>query len=88
MTRKELYSQINKLGLQGEVKKQFGDNYTRCSNDQLASVIEKATKKAAPKASPKKGGLEPNWGSLCKLVEILHKKKILLDSEVDAIMKA
>lgn len=84
MTRKELYSQINKLGLQNEVKRQFGDNYTRCSNNQLTSVIEKATKKA----TSKKGRLDTNCGSLCKLIEILHKKKILLDSEVDAVMKA
>lgn len=44
MTRKELYNEIVSLGLQEEVKKQWGDNYTRCPNDFLEKVINSATK--------------------------------------------
>lgn len=87
MTRKELYSQINKLKLQDEVKKLYGDNYTRCSNAQLEAVVMKVTSKKDKKAPAKDVGVAPS-GGFAKLVEVLYNKRILLKSEVDAIMKA
>ena len=80
MNRKQLYNEINALDLKHEVHATYGKNYTNCSNDELKAVLNKvkdsceATKKCSPAFS--------------KLVEILAKKRILLKSEVNAIMKA
>ena len=90
MNRKELYKQITSLNLQDEVKTTYGKNYTQCTNAQLATVISGATKmlEDAVKSASKDKSVptEVGPGSFQKLVEILHKKKILLGSEVDAIM--
>lgn len=77
--RQELYQQIKGLGLQDEVKAVTGDNYTRASNTQLETIINNAT--AGMQSA------ERNCNGLKKLVEILHKKNILLKSEVAAITK-
>lgn len=80
MNRKELYNEIKSLGLQDEVKAVTGDNYTRASNEQLKTIIDNAVE-----------GLKcsnVNNPALNKLVEILAKKKILLKSEVNAIINS
>ena len=80
MKRKELYNEIKSLGLQDEVKAVTGDNYTRASNEQLKAIIDNAVE-----------GLKcsnENNSALNKLVEILAKKKILLKSEVNAIINS
>ena len=51
MDRGEIYAEIKKLGLAEEVKKTYGKNYTQVSSTNLLSVIEKAQKKTAKKAS-------------------------------------
>ena len=81
MTRKELYNEIKSLGLQDEVKAVTGDNYTRATNAQLQAIVNNAV------ASLKPVGCEVAL-QFNKLVEILAKKKILLKSEVSAIMNA
>lgn len=72
MTRKELYKEIVALNLQEEVKKTFGDNYTRVSNIKLQSFIDDVH-----------ASLDSE-GECCfmRLIEVLAKKKILLKSEV------
>lgn len=80
MNRKELYNEIKSLGLQDEVKAVTGDNYTRASNEQLKAVIDNAV--AGLKCS------NVNNSAFNKLVEILAKKKILLKSEVNAIINS
>lgn len=81
MNRKQLYNEITSLGLQEEVKARYGKNYTQCTNEQLKVVVDNAI-----------AGLEPvgarGHSAFDKLVEILAKKKILLKSEVEAIMNA
>lgn len=81
MNRKQLYNYITSLKLQDEVKSRYGKNYTQCTNEQLENVIDAAV-----------AGMEPvearSNAPFDKLVDILAKKKILLKSEVDAIMKA
>ena len=75
-----LYNEIKSLGLQDEVKAVTGDNYTRASNEQLKAIIDNAVE-----------GLKcsnVNNSALNKLVEILAKKKILLKSEVNAIINS
>lgn len=86
MNRKELYAKVKKLNLQEKIKRKYGDNYTRISNVDLASVIAKCT---APKVESElkvTSKVASGKGCKCdKLVEILKRKHILLDSEVSYI---
>ena len=80
MNRKEIYAKVKELNLQEEIKKKYGDNYTRVSNTKLEAIIANHT---AETLTPRrvKGGC----GKDCKcnkLIEVLKKKHILLDSEV------
>ena len=92
MERKEAYEQIKKLGLQGECKKQFGKNFTQCKTSELETVIKTAkvnvgtkvkTTKAAPKTVTK---TEEPKDSFNKLLVILRKRHILLESDVKEIL--
>ena len=77
MTRKELYRKIKELNLQDEVKKVYGDNYTRVGNIELAHVIQ-----SAQLASNIAKNITKNNCKCDKLIEVLKKKHILLDSEI------
>lgn len=79
MNRKQLYNKITSLGLQEEVKARYGRNYTQCTNEQLGAVVTEVHKSMPTEVGP---------SSFQKLVDILAKKKILLKSEVSAIMNA
>lgn len=79
MNRKQLYNEITSLGLQEEVKSRYGKNYTQCSNEQLNAIIVDVHNSMST---------EIDSCSFKKLVDILEKKKILLKSEVNAIMNA
>ena len=45
MSRKELYAKVKELNLQEEIKKKYGDNYTRVGNTELEAIIAKHTEK-------------------------------------------
>lgn len=80
MNRKELYQKVKELNLQEEIKKKYGDNYTRVGNTELEAIIAKYTTK-----TPTTEGVNVSCGKSCKgdkLIEVLKKKHILLDSEV------
>lgn len=80
MSRKELYAKVKELNLQEEIKKKYGDNYTRVGNTELEAIIAKHTAEATTT-----GGVNSGCGKGCKcdkLIEVLKKKHILLDSEV------
>ena len=80
MSRKELYAKVKELNLQEEIKKKYGDNYTRVGNTELEVIIAKHTAEA-----PTTGGVKSGCGKGCKcdkLIEVLKKKHILLGSEV------
>lgn len=81
MTRKEMFAQINKLGLQDKVMKKYGKNYTIVSNKGLMKVIEDALNNHSSCSCNSNSS-----SKLDKLITILHKKHILLDSEVKVIM--
>ena len=92
MERKEAYEQIKKLGLQEECKKQFGKNFTQCKTSELEGVINAAKirdearvkhTKAAPKTVTK---TEEPKDSFNKLLVILRKRHILLESDVKEIL--
>lgn len=80
MNRKELYAKVKKLNLQEEIKNEYGDNYTRVSNTELEAIIAKYTTEL-----PTTRGVNVSCGKSCKgdrLIEVLKKKHILLDSEI------
>lgn len=51
--RKSAYDYIKENGLQAEVQKKFGDNFTRCKTPDLVAFCNKHAGKTAPKAAPK-----------------------------------
>lgn len=80
MKRTEIYKKIKEYNLQDVVKQTCGKNYTQVDNDMLLSIIEKS-KKPAPKEQNEKR----YSNGFNRLIEILKKKHLLLDSEVDYI---
>lgn len=77
--RQMLYAEINKFNLQDRVKKISGKDYTRTSNDILIAVISNYKQSNTIENSS-------NIKCRCdKLIEVLKKKHILLDSEIDYI---
>lgn len=78
MSRKELYAKVKELNLQDEIKQKYGDNYTRVNNTELEAIIAKYTTK--PIAEAAKDSCEGY--KYDKLIEVLKKKHILLNSEV------
>ena len=83
MSRKEIYAKVKELNLQEEIKKEYGDNYTRVGSTELEAIIAKHTAKATTT-----GGVKSGCGKGCKcdkLIEVLKKKHILLDSEITYI---
>ena len=93
MNRKELYAKVKELNLQEKIKEQFGENYTRVSNAELAFIIANYNKVEKPKSETKvsistvaKKSTVVTESSKCdKLIEVLKKKHILLNSEIDYI---
>lgn len=79
MSRKDIYEKVKELKLQDKVKELYGDNYTRISNEELLAVIN-----AVPQEDKVMFDYSDNH-NLDKLIEILKKKHILLDSEIDYI---
>ena len=92
MERKEAYEQIKKLGLQEECKKQFGKNFTQCKTNELEEIInaelkyvkaEVETINAITEATTK---IEEPKDSFNKLLAILRKRHILLESDIKEIL--
>lgn len=81
MNRKQLYNEITSLGLQEEIKSKYGKNYTQCTNEQLRAVADSAVTGLKPIGAKGSSAFD-------KLVDVLAKKKILLKSDVEAIMNA
>lgn len=80
MSRKEIYAKVKELNLQEEIKKKYGDNYTRVSNTELEAIIANHIAKTSTSRRVK-----GSCGKGCKcnkLIEVLKKKHILLDSEI------
>ena len=92
MERKEAYEQIKKLGLQEECKKQFGKNFTQCKTNELEAVIkankvEDGTKVKANKATTEFAATtEEPKDCFYKLLAILRKRHILLESDIKEIL--
>lgn len=85
MNRKELYLEINSLGLRDEIKAIFNKNYTNVSSKDLEAVVAKAKEALNPVKYVIPKTVSSNK-ILKRLVEVLSKKNILLKSEVNYIL--
>lgn len=97
MNRKELYAKVKELHLEDQIKKWYNDNYTRVSSANLEAAIAKAqmqtavahketvatTKKKVVASGAIVEGPAHSVGD--RLIEVLKKKHILLQSEIDYI---
>nr|DAG89179.1 MAG TPA: hypothetical protein [Crassvirales sp.] len=79
MSRKEIYAKVKELNLQEEIKKKYGDNYTRVSNTELEAIIANHIAKTSTPGRVNSCGRDYK---LDRLIEVLKKKHILLYSEV------
>ena len=92
MERKEAYEQIKKLGLQEECKKKFGKNFTQCKTSELEAVIKAfkvgvGTKIKSTKATTEFAATtEEPKDAFYKLLAILRKRHILLESDIKKIL--
>ena len=100
MERKEAYEQIKKLGLQEKCKAQFGKNFTQCKTNELEYIIDKFNKnkvKAVTKVATEVKPVETTTkvtakteepkDSFYKLLAILRKRHILLESDIKNILE-
>lgn len=89
MTRKELYNEVKMLNLQDEIKKATGRNFTQVPNNILEDFISlvkagmENKKKKKPAKKTEKAEVEC---PMCKLIEVLVSKHIILPSEANYIM--
>lgn len=74
MNRKELYAKVKELNLTNLIKKECGKNYTQVSNEVLSCYVVKN--------SPKETTKTTGDTRLDKLLEVLKKNHILLDSQI------
>lgn len=84
MKRSEIYVLIKQYGLEDEVKKEYGVNYTNVYSEGLEKMIARHLETKEEKDAPKECCNDTKFQ---KLVEVLLKKRILLRSEFDYIMK-
>lgn len=101
MNRKQVYDKIVELNLQETVKKECGRNYTQVPTSKLEEIVNKASK-TAPKAKTEKevkakeevevkktsksSKPKSTEERLAKLIEILGRKRILLQSEIEELV--
>ena len=91
MERKEAYEQIKKLGLQEECKKKYGKNFTQCKTNELEVIISAAKKKESKAGTEVKitevtTKTEEPKDTFYKLLAILRKRHILLESDIKEIL--
>ena len=87
MTRKEIYEKIKLLGIEQEIKDEFGDNYTRIKTSDLEKCVNRAEKKSNIQSykstePTKKSGVK----ALVKLVSYLTQKKVITADEAIQIL--
>ena len=100
MERKEAYKQIKKLGLQEKCKVQFGKNFTQCKTNELEYIIDsfnknkvKAVTEVATEVKPVEATTkataktEEPKDSFYKLLAILRRRHILLESDIKNILE-
>ena len=92
MDRKEAMAMVKKLGIAAAINKKYGKNFTQCKTYELESIIKASevrvgtkvkTTKAASKTTIK---IEEPKDSFNKLLDILRKRHILLEADVNEIL--
>lgn len=99
MSRKDAYAYIKAHSdLAEKIKSEVGKNYTNCGTDVLVDYVNKhKTPKKVEKKNPIQiaptevkaetaSPTEAYSNNLGRLVEVLYKKKFLIQSEVDYIL--
>ena len=100
MERKEAYEQIKKLGLQEKCKAQFGKNFTQCKTNELEYIIDSFNKNKVKAVTDIGTGVKPTKAttefaatteepkdSFYKLLAILRRRHILLESDIKNILE-
>lgn len=102
MERKEILKQIKELNLQEECKNRYGKNYTNCKTIELKHLIDTENSKrvtrnikdAELKTEAKieevkieETKTEESGSSFNKLLTILKKRRILLESDIKYILE-
>lgn len=73
MTRKEAYQAVKDLGLQDEIKRRFGKNFTQCQTAELEEVVVDVTSHKKPvEEAPKDFSVAPELENIAKAIEILN----------------
>lgn len=98
MSRKELYDKIKELGLADDIKKKFGDNYTRVSSSNLENFIkvhlkgdkkgkkeEVVVDKVAEHPSETPSGHKCCKEATIKLISILQTKRVITAKEAEEV---
>lgn len=86
MERKKIYDEIRKLNLAEEVKKTFGQNFTRVSSANLMEFIEKHKKGASKgKVINKAKCTKPN--AMFYLASLLLSKRVITENEFNEFQK-
>lgn len=74
ITRAELYQEIKDLGLQDEIKKKFGRNFTQCGTADLKAFVNSIikTRSQAPVELTEAPAMAPVLENIAKAIEILN----------------
>lgn len=76
-SRKELYAEVKRLGIEEVIKNKTGRNFTQVSSECLSDIIDSYSKDV----------FSTSTGPILRcLVKILAEKRILLKSEVEKIL--
>lgn len=87
MDRKELYKIIKDNDLAEEIKKKYGDNYTRVSSKNLNEFIIEWAKSVNACAEACNCASEVKENALIKLLSILAAKGIIIPEEAEMVAK-
>lgn len=86
MERSKLYAKIKEYNLEEQVKNTYCRNFTQVKSNDLQKVINTYEEIKSNKKKAKKFISKGTNDMVKRLVEVLQKKRILLNSEVDYIL--
>lgn len=86
MSRKDLYAKVKQLGIAEAIKSTYGDNYTRVSNADLETFINKTEASKKVKKSPVQTSANRKKAAFIKLLSILQARKIVSAKEAEEVV--
>lgn len=84
MTRKEIYAKVKALNLEETIKKDFGKNFTKVSNDLLLKAIETAESKKSKEKNIKNKSEKENKVTLSNIVQNVKEENCCQPTETMA----